>query len=249
MLSTQGFRPSKRVQDQEAGPVCGAGTWQLLPVCPRCPRYGISYMKWTKAVSNEDHHHIPTLHWYHGRHPVPPLWYPYIPILHCDVVSDIEENLLYRLAKEPGIWISNLYTSKAFLRYRFNIELPKSLGLEPERPQYRTRYRVRYWCIYMTFSSKTDQVFLVRRRLTAINNTDTKWILTIFGIVWTKIFLLDSPLPWLPNLDQLPNSWLVSQIGWTLMNLIQEDLNLALESIAMFFGRTSSWVNSTMNIT
>ncbi len=57
---TQECRPSKKVEDQKAGPIDGAGTWQV-----RQDAAGMAYTISTKAFDLEEN-----------------LLYPYIPTLH-----------------------------------------------------------------------------------------------------------------------------------------------------------------------
>ena len=91
---TQEYRPSKRVEDQEAGPVGGAGTWPVRPAEP-----GISYPISTKPLISKQNlrsPYIPILYRYPVRHQSFDLRSPYIPILQYDIVSDIDVKLRYR---------------------------------------------------------------------------------------------------------------------------------------------------------
>jgi hypothetical protein len=83
---------------------------------------------------------------------------------------------------------------QVFLWYQHNIEYTKRIVLE--RPQYCTRYRIRYRFWNIIFSSKTGAS--VPRLLIAMKIV--KWTFTITVITWTKIFLLgtESAVPCCP---------------------------------------------------
>jgi hypothetical protein len=117
-----------RVQTVQAGRGPGGWTrrrrWNMASA-PGRPRYDISYPISTKAlISNEKirYLYIPTLHRYRVRHQRFYVRHLYIPILPHDIVIDIDTKL----------------------RYRTNIECPKSVEFDISYPISNVLYDIVY---------------------------------------------------------------------------------------------------------
>jgi hypothetical protein len=143
VMQLEEYRPSKRVEDQEAGPVGGAGTWPMRPAAPG-KAYRTRYRQnlWYRRENFDII--IQILHWYYVRHQGFCLRYPYILTLQYNFVPVIDSKLWYRIHIECTKTVEIEYLTQSwYRRVFFNINTISSVQ------------RLSFWCVLNTIVPDT----------------------------------------------------------------------------------------------